>query len=372
MNGGHHNGEQDDAEYENRPRPEGTGPDAGEGGDEDALRRMLRESVDGIEPSPTSLENLKRAVPARRAQRRQALVGAAAAVVLGCVGVPLLAQAGFVPGVGEGDHPVNAGSSHPQTEVTGGHGDGQPHEGKQSSGKGDGEQGGGEQEREDDASPSPSAGKSGGADDPNETLGVSSPDCGRDQLGGGTAQSGPPNGQGQVYGSFSVRNTSGETCTVHGQGVVTALEAGRSDTSRIKIVDHTPGDAAAGLPDPTTAPESLVLRAGESYTVKFAWIPDGCPDGGPTTKPGDAQDGGDNPSTGGDSGGTGGEGDPGTGGDGDDGTGGGGSTGGDAGEGPSGVTLLHTPEVGEPAAAETRLDGACSGTVYRTGVLPAG
>ncbi|RMI27612.1 hypothetical protein EBN88_29095, partial [Streptomyces triticirhizae] len=39
----------------------------------------------------------------------------------------------------------------------------------------------------------------------------------------------------------------------------------------------------------------------------------------------------------------------------------------------TGVILRYTPAAGEPEAARIVLDGTCSGTIYRTGVLaPAG
>ena len=53
--------------------------------------------------------------------------------------------------------------------------------------------------------------------------------------------------------------------------------------------------------------------------------------------------------------------------------GGTGSTGGEdtGGGSPGGVALRYTPSAGEPQAAEIVLEGVCSGTVYRTGVLEA-
>ncbi|MCZ0980185.1 hypothetical protein O1L60_17650 [Streptomyces diastatochromogenes] len=52
-------------------------PGTGDGDDELALRRLFQDAVSGLEPSHGSLEHLRRAVPARRARKRQALVGAA-------------------------------------------------------------------------------------------------------------------------------------------------------------------------------------------------------------------------------------------------------------------------------------------------------
>ncbi len=58
--------------------------------DEDALRRLLHESVQDLEPDPTALEHLRRAVPARQARHRQVLAGVAAAVLVGGAAVPAL------------------------------------------------------------------------------------------------------------------------------------------------------------------------------------------------------------------------------------------------------------------------------------------
>lgn len=56
--------------------------------DEVALRRMLHGAVRELAPSEGTLDHLHRAVPARRARRRQAVVGAAAAALLIGTAVP--------------------------------------------------------------------------------------------------------------------------------------------------------------------------------------------------------------------------------------------------------------------------------------------
>ena len=52
---------------------------------------------------------------------------------------------------------------------------------------------------------------------------------------------------------------------------------------------------------------------------------------------------------------------------------GGGQAGGEEGAGgggaPGGIVLSHTPEAGEPAAADAKVTDACAGTVYRTEAL---
>ncbi|MEK8171549.1 hypothetical protein NKH77_25375 [Streptomyces sp. M19] len=87
------------------------GVDESDGVDEEALRRLMRGAVDDIEPSANALEHLRRAVPARRTRRRQALVGAVAAVVLAGVSVPALVHVATGGGDSD-DRPANAASSH--------------------------------------------------------------------------------------------------------------------------------------------------------------------------------------------------------------------------------------------------------------------
>lgn len=344
------------------------------GSDEEAFRRLLQDSVRGIDPPPESvdrtLEHLRRAVPARRAHRRQAMVGGAAAVLVAAVGVPVLLYGG-VSGGGDDDHPVSAASSHGQTRgpEAGDGADG---------GKGKDDHGGAEDkdkdkgDKDDDgAHPSPSGGPDGSGGGADETLSASAPACGSDQLGRGLAQSGSPDGTGTVYGSFRVANVSSDTCTVEGEGVVGASLQGGA-RGQVAVVDHTAGDAAPGLGDPAVARDEVVLQPGQSYVVKFAFVPSGTcggnspapqggrnegePSGGPDTGPGD---GGQN--NGGGDGSNGGTGTPG------EGDGGGGDAGGGA-----DVLVSHTPEGGAPVA-NTRLAGTCpGGTLYRTGVIPQG
>ncbi|UED85463.1 hypothetical protein [Streptomyces profundus] len=122
----------------------------------------------------------------------------------------------------------------------------------------------------------------------------------------------------------------------------------------------------------------------------------GGPDGSDGSNNGNGNGGGGNGNSGNDggNGGNGGSGDAGAGGDENGGTdegavGDGGSSSpgegdggasGDTGTSPpiegggsegDGVVLRYTPEAGEPEAARIQLDGACSGTIYRTGVLTA-
>lgn len=88
-------------------------PGAGDGADMDevALRRMLHGAVEHIEPGDGTLDLLQRAVPARRARRRQAAVGMAAAALLIGTAVPA-----FV-------HVANSDGSNAANPAIAGHGE---------------------------------------------------------------------------------------------------------------------------------------------------------------------------------------------------------------------------------------------------------
>ena len=70
--------------------PDDQSPDSGFDSDELALRRMLHQAVQTVEPRDGTLDHLRRAVPARRARKRQAAVGMAAAALFIGTAVPAL------------------------------------------------------------------------------------------------------------------------------------------------------------------------------------------------------------------------------------------------------------------------------------------
>ncbi|WP_227050849.1 hypothetical protein [Streptomyces pinistramenti] len=354
------------------PRPPGGGL-----GGEDELRRLLRSSVDELEPAPDALDHLRRAVPARRRRRRHAVVGAAAALLLGGTSIPAMVHVANLDDA-SADRPANAASSQ-RTDGTadGPHGEGPEHHGVPPTGKNGVHRGPGEPEGDGTATRKGGLGQAAGAGtpDPYETMDVTSPVCAREQLGKGTGTVGHADSGGRVYGAFRVVNTSNTACSVDGGGTVDAVAQGSTKTDRIHVVDHTSGDEATGLPDPATTPDQLVLKPGQAYEVKFAWIPDagggttGCAHPGPSPTPepskSPAAAADSSPAAAGNGGG----------GAGQDGSGNGsgaGSGSGDNGAAPGGIVLSHTPEAGEPAATDATIKDACSGTVYRTGVLSTG
>ncbi|MFC0601878.1 hypothetical protein [Streptomyces palmae] len=333
----------------------------GGGFDEQTLKDLLQGAVNDLEPAPNALEHLRRAVPARRTRRRQALVGAVAALVLGGAAVPALVHVATKAGASD-DRPANAANSRRTPGAQGGtHGEGRDGQATGSPTKpgdaGKGRKGEGGKKGAKDKGPK--RGSTGPGPDPSDTVDAASPICTRTQLGNGSASTGPADANGAVYGSFRLVNISGSACTVDGPGLLSTTSQGGVDAAGIKVVDHTSGDAATDLPDPATVPGTVNLLPGEAFQVRFAWIPaagggsSGC---GATTPPtsdpspdgngsaADGQPGSEQPDAGG-------------------------ATGGDPGHGDAGVLISYTPSAGAPGAGSTTVANACAGTIYRTDVL---
>ncbi|MFF5050453.1 hypothetical protein [[Kitasatospora] papulosa] len=354
--------------------PGGQGGSGGTGGfggsgdedmDEIALRRLLHGAVQDLEPSDGTLDHLHRAVPARRARRRQGVVGAAAAALLIGTAVPAFVHVANSNG-SVAAHPAIAGHGE---QAQGGSGEeaGGEADGGRTAGPADRQSEGSEGEAGKSASPSkgsePGAGNDGttGRDDPPGSDAAVSKACSPDQLGIASAQAGAAGSDGTVYGTFRIANVSGDACAVTSNGTVGFQAAGAADPQKITVVQHTAGDPAGGLPDPSTEPGTVFLKPTMTYEVRFAWVPsDTCPTTGGSPSP--------TPTDGVGSGGGGGS----------EGTGSAPGTTdvaaqfGSADEGPAdgSVAVTHTPELGAPTA-ETTIANACAGTIYRTGVLNA-
>ncbi|MCI3240511.1 MULTISPECIES: hypothetical protein [Streptomyces] len=341
--------------------PDDQSPDSGLDSDELALRRMLHQAVQTVEPRDGALDHLRRAVPARRARKRQAAVGMAAAALFIGTAVPALlhvsgatgsdvnpsvagqasqAQGGASQGKADGTEGATAGGSGKATDK--GKGD---HKGD---GKGKGS--------------SPGTGSSAGTG-PAASSAAGASVCAAEQLGSPTHFENAPDSGGTVYGTFRVVNISTTPCSVGGPGTVSVLAQGSADPTKVGAQRHVSGDAAAGLPDPSTEVTGLLLQPGAAYEVKFAWVPSasctpsggdgGTGDGGPTSTPTPTE------GTGNSAGST--------------------STGTESGlttqlmrqDGSTDgtVTISHTTEAGSPTVSAT-ISGACAGTVYYTGILP--
>ncbi|WP_369218241.1 hypothetical protein [Streptomyces flavofungini] len=317
---------------------------------------MMRQAVEEIEPSERSLEHLRQAVPARRARKRQAVVGLAAAALFIGTAVPALVHVTNARGEAD-DRPAIAGSSQ---ESQGGSGRAKGTEGgvRDTGKKPDKSKSKDKKEKKEKKE---GRGKDGsgaggtGSPDPGTSEAATSPACSAAQLGA-TGGAGPAEGGGPVYGSFRVTNISKASCTVESAGAVAVTAQGAADPARVTVVDHTAGDAASGLPDPSTEASPLVLRPGGAYEVRFAWVPsDTCPaDGGePTPDPTPSDGGGTGSPDGGASDGT--------------------QTQlvrTEGGVKDGSVVVSLTADAGAPSAGTT-VANACAGTVYRTGILPA-
>ncbi|MFJ3962457.1 hypothetical protein [Streptomyces sp. NPDC090036] len=351
----------------------------GAGSGEDELRVLLRGAVEGLQPSVDALERLRDAVPARRTRnRRAALVGAAAVVLLAGTAVPAALHLTAAEGA-SADHPAMAGhgtvaGEKPGTSASDPHLNGFGDRPRSSDSLGDAPAVGGVTGAPNATPGSPAGGLTAGPAGAGSSAGPAGtsgsvvgsgplppvaapgvPGCGPDQLGVvGSART--PETDGRVYGSFRITNVSAQGCAVSGQDSVTAAPApgtGTGSGSAVAVVGHTAGDPASGLlPDPSAAPPALVLPPNTAYEVRFAWVPSG-----ETCAPGTPGGGGQPPQTG--------------------------SAGTSAGIGsgpasepqqgtapaPGGVAVSHTPQSGA-STTQTTIPEACGGTVYRTGAIP--
>ncbi|MBM7437684.1 hypothetical protein [Streptomyces sp. HB132] len=338
-----------------------------EGMDEAALRRMLQGAVEGLEPSDGTLSHLHRAVPARRARRRQGVVGAAAAALLIGTAVPAFVHVASSDGSVTAN-PAIAGHGE-QAQGGSGQDAGSEADGGKTAGPADRRTEGAEGDTGDSTAPSrgsgPGAERSGaaGLDDPPGSDLTATTTCDPGQLGVASADAGAAGADGTVYGTFRIANVSGAACSVTNNGTVGFQAAGAADPLKITVVQHVAGDPATGLPDPSLEPGTVVLKPTMTYEVRFAWVPsDTCPTtgGSPSPTPTDGDGGGGGGGGGGEAAGT-------TAGTTDTAAQFGSADGGPA---DGSIAVTHTPEAGAPTA-QTTIANACAGTIYRTGVLNA-
>ncbi|MGW0712206.1 hypothetical protein ACWD4G_40740 [Streptomyces sp. NPDC002643] len=247
----------------------------GSDADELVLRNLLHQAVAEIEPRDGTLEHLRRAVPARRARKRQAVVGMAAAALFIGTAIPALVHVSNSTGSEINPSAVGNGS-----QTQGGSGDAKPESGQ--SGSSGGSSGGaaesgkgGTKDKDDEGKGQSSGSGSGGTETTPATESI--PACTSAQLSG-SGSTGSPDSVGAVYGTFRVSNVSGDSCLVAGAGGVLTTPQGAADPAKITTADHVAGDVATGLPDPSLSPAELVLAPGASYEVQFAWVPsETCP-----------------------------------------------------------------------------------------------
>ena len=329
--------------------------------DELALRRMLQQAVQTVEPRDGTLDHLRRAVPARRARKRQAMVGMAAAALFICTAVPALVHVSNATGsdvnpsnVGQASQAQGGASQGKNTDGGGGTAGG-------SSGKAESKGKGDSKGNSKDKGNGTTTGGTAGSDPSASTAAAAM--CKADQLGAPNQSVGSPDSSGAVYGSFTVANTSTTACSVDDPGSVSTLAQGAADSTKITVARHVAGDAAVSLPDPSTEVASLVLRPGATYRIQFAWVPsETCPTTGGgtggTTYGGSTASPTPTPDAGGSAGAT--------------------SSGTDSGvttqmfteDGTQdgSVTVSYTPAAGS-ASGSAAVSNACAGTVIYTGLL---
>ncbi|NEB17884.1 hypothetical protein G3I46_15385, partial [Streptomyces coelicoflavus] len=180
---------------------------------------MMQRAVGEMEPSDGTLEHLRRAVPARRARKRQAFVGAAAAALFLGTAVPALVHVSNSTGAGA--DPSVAGNA---SQAQGGASQGKDPAGGQSGVAGSGDTAKGKDKADPEETP---GGKESGAatgsaptDVPSASSPADVPACAPGSLGPAVASSAAPDSTGVVYGSFRVTNVSPGGCTVTGPGSV--------------------------------------------------------------------------------------------------------------------------------------------------------
>ncbi|MFI1369091.1 hypothetical protein [Streptomyces griseochromogenes] len=350
--------------------PEGLGPGLdgldGLAPDESALRRMLHSAVDDIEPRSGTLDHLHRAVPARRARKRQAVVGMAAAALFIGTAIPALIHVSD-----SGGSDTNTGLAGQSSQAQGGTSQGKnPDGGSSSVGGTHGTTPGHGRSSGKGSTPGKhdgSGGTSSGGANPSATLAAGTSVCTAAQLGSATQSVDAPDSAGVVYGTFRVTNISSSSCSVGGAGTVDVAAQGAADPAKIGKARHASGDAAAGLPDPSLEVSDLVLQPGAAYEEKFAFVPsETCPTtGGGTSTTGGSDSGGPSPdpTPSQDTGATGST---------DTGTTTAGTTpqlvAEDGTTADGGVLVTHTAQAGTPTVSAT-VSNACAGTVYYTGVL---
>lgn len=267
-------------------QPDVPGPDAldlhgGESPDEAALRELMQRAVRDLRPAPGALDHLRRAVPARRQHRRQALAGSVAALLLAGAAVPALVHAAATGGSTTAAPADRTDTHTSRPGEDGRHGALHSTADPEWDGRGRDRNGPGQPTLTNGAQ-DPSA----HAASPSTTVPADAPACSGDQLGNGTSKAGSPDARGQVYGWFRVANVSDSACAMPpGTGTVQVhLLSSTADPSQISVVNHTEGDPADRLPAvEDTAP--VVLAPGQAYEVAYAWVPADTGPGGCTTQP---------------------------------------------------------------------------------------
>lgn len=335
--------------------------------EEDDLRRILHGAADGLGPADTdaTLEHLRRAVPVRRARKRQAVVGMAAAALFVGTAVPALV------------HVTTSPSSDDRPSIAG-HGEdvqGAPAVRARVPARSPARA----RARTTPMPPAPrrSGTRPRAASPPSPARTRTAPRSPRTPAPPPPRSATPPSSAPPPPPPRDAAGTAPSTAPSASPTSPTAAvpspapaPSRRSPWARLTRAGsawcRTPRATRPPASSPITAASQLVLAPGAAYEVKFAWIPsESCPN---TGSGGDGGTGGTTPTdptppAEGSSGGT------------DQ-----GATApdvqpqlmrSDGGKADGSVTVSHAADPGAPTTATTVPD-ACAGTVYYTDALPAG
>ncbi|WP_051966908.1 hypothetical protein [Kitasatospora mediocidica] len=251
-------------QHEARGRAEA--PGSFDSAEEQMLRALLHRAVDGLQPTPDALPRIRRAVPARRARRRQAWTSAGLAAAVLAVAVPTLQSLGGLQ-LSDGSA-AGPGTVRP-SEERGGSGPAskgrRPLPGLPRTGAAD------DGDATSASTPPPIAGASALSAPGSGPSGAvpAAPDCAAADLGRASALVGTPDATGRRYGLFTVSNVSGRACLLTDPGTLTVS----GGAGPVTVLVHTLGDPADALPDPATLPGRLLLPVAASYQLSFAWVP---------------------------------------------------------------------------------------------------
>ncbi|WP_406284975.1 hypothetical protein [Embleya sp. NBC_00896] len=263
------------------------GPDPDDLAEE--VRRRLHEAVADVRPASDALDRLRVAVPARRRQRRVAVLGAAALAAALLLATPVLRTAGNsgdnpsstkLGGV-NASSPVDAATELPPAAHDGmsagvpgasGHSSPATHSGAPTTGAG--------------GSIAPTNGQNAGSGTGQPQTSASSappsespappkpvPACLTNELFGEDARLGPVGTDGLAYGVLQVRSNARKDCRVAGPGVVTVFSPPGNPVVQVSVVQHVAGDAATRLPQPVSSESGITLKSGQVYEFQFAWQP---------------------------------------------------------------------------------------------------
>jgi len=346
--------------------------DAELGPEERRLREHLHSAVGGLRPSADSLDSLRRAVPQRRARRRRR-GGVVTALVLGVLGGALLhgmvTSSTLAQGPQAGQGYQSAAPSSTDREGSSGTSvnpvvpylpapsigtNGSPPPQPESNGTG---------------GVLPSGSRSGSVEpwssdatglSPGQSAAAPAAECTGGQLGNGYSSVGTAGASGTLYGWFQVTNVSSTTCQVTLAGTVAVQSVSGTLASRITVEEHIAGDPATLLPTPAATPAPVVLSAGQSFVVDFAWVPSTGAAGSACTASASPTDA--TPTAG----------DTGSAADSTQGAVPSASAGSEPGGTPPSVTLLLTPGAAGSPTVDAVIGNACAGTVYDTLPLAAG